>query len=260
LRDAAAKLGRQGDISVLLDVFGFSRPRVPPDPEPEPTEVSVRDQLDRLEGFHFHLNVIRVGSDNFTDDDDDEIDYALLKARRIYATQHVGIGRVMHFAVPVDLAQGYDNVTSDDEVAGLSDAWTGENDGIDLLMPDVLNVALGEGQLYGRSPVPGPCAFEDDKDMDGAVTGVWGADQTARTMAHELGHYLGLNHQNSVPGNLMCQSGFASDIRTSVRLELQQGQRVWTHCMVHAGLDLERRADVDTAVASAVSLVAVDAG
>jgi len=47
-----------------------------------------------------------------------------------------------------------------------------------------------------------------------------------------MGHYLGLDHQNSRPDNLMCQSSAASSITTSVVLDGSQGAIIKGHCFM----------------------------
>ena len=74
--------------------------------------------------------------------------------------------------------------------------------------------------------------------MEAATAGLWGSEQTARTIAHELGHYLTLEHRNDEPDNLMCQSGSASSTRNSTVLTNDQGSDMRDHCMTHGGCDV----------------------
>jgi hypothetical protein len=97
-----------------------------------------------------------------------------------------------------------------------------------------MSVPSNGGTLLGRSAVDGPCD-KDAKGMNGATCGLWGSEQTARTFAHELGHYLGLEHRNSQPDNLMCQSGQANSTRNSVLLTSGQGNAMDDHCSVDDG-------------------------
>lgn len=235
VRDFASCIGLKGSISVLRDFFGFFRGRVPPDPTGAATSVSLKRQISLLKGDHFHVNVIRIGSDNFTASDSREIDYAIFKLRNIYDNRSIGVGRVQHWGVLAADAQGLDNITNDDEVADVTNTWVVKNDGIDLFIPDILNVSTNGGNLLGRSPVGGPCEGKDDKGMNGAVTGIWGDEQTARTLAHELGHYLGLSHRNGSTNNLMAQSSVASSTRNSVNLTNGQGNDARDHCLVDDG-------------------------
>lgn len=240
VRALASCIGVGGDISILRHFFGFFRGVLPPDPTGAEVKVSLRRQLGLLQGPHFHLNVIAVGVDNFVDADDIEVDYSLFKIRNIYNQRQVGVGRIQHFAISVADADGLDAPTTRGHLEELTENWSVSNDGIDLFVPHDMNVASNGGMLLGRSAVDGPCPGDkDDKGMSGSVTGLWGSEQTARTMAHEVGHYLSLKHNHgddcptstSALNNLMAQSRCASSTRNSINLTTGQGDDVKDHCM-----------------------------
>ena len=234
LRALAGCIGIADNFSVLRDFLGFARGQLPPDPTGADVVVSLKRQFDRLDGDHFHLNVIAVGSDQFTDNDYIEIDYSIFKLRNIYHTVSLGVGRIQHWIVTTDDADGLDTPTSEDDLEQLTEDWTVPNDGIDLFIPHNMSVPSNGGILLGLSAVDGPCD-KDAKDMNGATCGLWGSEQTARTFAHELGHYLGLSHRNNQPDNLMCQSSKANSTRNSVLLTSGQGNTVDDHCSVDEG-------------------------
>jgi hypothetical protein len=240
LRQIANCIGVSGNYSVLRDFFGFFRGVLPPDPTGADVTISLRRQLGLLQGPHFHLNVIAVGVDNFIDADDIEVDYSLFKIRNIYTQVNVGVGRVEHYAISVADANGLDAPTTRDQLEELTEAWSVPNDGIDLFIPHDMNIPSNGGTLLGRSAVDGPCPGDkDDKGMSGSVSGLWGSEQTARTVAHEVGHYLSLqhNHGDNCPtttagqNNLMAQSRCAISTRDSVVLTGSQGNDIKDHCM-----------------------------
>jgi len=234
-------VGTGGSVSILRDLFGFLRARVPTDPDPTViAQVSLLNDLVSLKGKHIHLNIIRVGIDNFTAAEVDKIDYAIFKARNIYRTVSLGIGRVQHFDVTAADANGRDDIGSASESEDLTHEWTVPNNGLDVFL--VSNISAS---FIGRSPVGGPCD-KDDKDMNGVFGGEVnrGADGLARTFAHELGHYLGLSHNHgdddcpsttAGTANLMAQTRCASNVRTSVVLTGSQGTNVRDHCFVQDG-------------------------
>lgn len=234
LRALADCIGIDGDFSVLRDFLGFARGELPPDPTGADVIVSLKRQCDRLDGEHFHLNVIAVGSDQFTDSDYVEIDYSIFKLRNIYDTVGLGIGRVEHWIVSTQDADGLDSPTSEDDLEDLTRSWTVPNDGIDVFIPHNMSVPSNGGILLGLSPVGGPCD-KSANQMNAATCGLWGSEQTARTFAHEIGHYLALGHRNRQPRNLMCQSRKASSTRNSVILTSGQGGRMDDHCFVDEG-------------------------
>ena len=74
-----------------------------------------------------HLNTIRVGVDNFTVAEEEEIDSAVQITRNIYATVNIGIGCIEHFDITVADANGKDVIADDAEAKALTDEWTVHN-------------------------------------------------------------------------------------------------------------------------------------
>src|SRR5262249_9228582 len=131
LRGFANCIGITGPFSVLGDFYGFRQRRLPTDPTGVRVVVSVREQILSLRGRHFNLNVIKVGSDQFTTADHNEIDYAIFKVRNIYRQVRVGVGRILHWIVSTADANGLDTPTSEGDLEDITAAWTVPNDGID---------------------------------------------------------------------------------------------------------------------------------
>jgi hypothetical protein len=227
--------------SMMFDLFGFSRGRVPTDPvTTEKSQVSLRDLLTSLQGARINLNIIRVGVDRFTAEEFEKIDYALYRARTIYRQVSLGIGRVQHYDVRSADAGGRDDLGSEDEAEDLTHDWTVANDGLDVFMVD----NISDSDFVGISPVGGPCD-KNSKGMNGVVGGEVNRDHegVARTFAHEIGHYLGLphNHGDTCPSatsarnNLMAQTRCTTDVRTGISLTSTQGATMRGHCAVRNG-------------------------
>jgi hypothetical protein len=240
LRQSANCIGISGNFSVLRDFFGFYRRVLPPDPTKATVSISLLRQIGLLHGQHFHLNVIAVGWDNFTDDNNIVVDYSLFKLRNIYAQVNVGVGRIRHFVISVADADGLDAPTTTDQLEALTEAWSVPNDGIDLFICHDMNIPSNGGMILGYSPIDGPCpGNKDDAGLSGSTIGLWENEQTARTMAHEVGHYLSLkhNHGDNCPtttaakNNLMAQSRCAISIRDSTLLTSGQGDDIKHQCM-----------------------------
>ena len=141
-------------MSVLGDLFGFTSlkdstgstlpPTLPPDPTGATVEVSLKRQVDRLQGPHFHLNVFKIGSDLFSNSDKQEINYSIFKLRNIYHQAGIGVGRVLHSGVDSSKAGGLDTPTSKGDLRQITQNWTADNDGIDLFIPFNMNVPAGK--------------------------------------------------------------------------------------------------------------------
>ena len=234
-----------GRVSLLFNLFGFFRARVPTDPCSSATaQVSLLDHVNSLQGRHVHLNIIRVGIDNFTDDEIDRIDSAIYRTRDIYRTVNLGVGRIEHYDVLASDANGHDDIGSEAEAEDLTQEWTIPNDGLDVFMVD----NISDPDFVGISAVDGPCD-KDAAEMNGVIGGEVNrpADGVARTFAHEIGHYLGLehNHKADCPNtaaecnNLMAQTRCATScgggVCQAIVLTATQGNTVRNHCSVQDG-------------------------
>ncbi len=231
-------------VSILSGFFGFAQDRVPADPcSGAAGQVRVLEQIQSLQGRHFHLNVIRVGVDNFTGGDFEIIDSSLLRLRQIYRQADLGVGRIQHWDITAAQSNGRNNIGSRDETEDLAAEWTVPNFAIDAFVVESI------AGFLGRSPVNGPCD-KDSKEYNGLVVGLIGdgvvrtADGLARTLAHEVGHYLGLSHNHDddeCPGsaaglrNLMAQTGCVANACTDVELDGFQQTFASLHCFVRGG-------------------------
>ena len=239
-----------GTNSVLRDYFGFLRARVPTDPDTTVTaEVSVLDQTRDVQNQHFHLNVIQVGFDLLSDIDDgwEELDYCIYRTRNIFRTRNLGLGRVEHYEILSADANGYDSIGSWAEARDMWEDWGVSNDGLDSFVTRTRTTSVFSG--LGLSPVDGDCSngTNDDGNWGGDVA-TRSFDGVSRTFAHEIGHYLSLEHNhpddscpptNAGLSRLMAQTGCANNlpngIRNGVNLTSGEGEEIRDHCLVKEG-------------------------
>ena len=215
LRATAQCIGLSGQISVVRDFFGYRTKGTGP--------LSLGTQMRLLQGKHIHLNLIRTAS--FDVSQQKEIDFGLQVMRNIYATVNVGVGRIQRFFIP----PGHEVIDGDAEAKDLWNEYSVSNASIDVFLVRVIS-----GDSSGKSPVDGSCD-KDSKDDSGCVIAVEdNADglglTLGRAIAHEVGHYLGLEHEDELPDNLMFTS-----VLNGGKLYGGQGGVMVIHCSVNGG-------------------------
>lgn len=248
VKQLANCMGLSGQISIVRDFFGYAF-------HGYQGTLSLREQVGLVQGKHIHLNLIRVGIENFTDAHEREIDFALQRMRKIYAvpTVQLGVGRVQRYYITEAQAQDMcitSSVLTEDNAKEITDKYSVFNDALDVFFV----LEWGDSDTFGRSDVDGSCDKTYDLFyMTGCVVSIeTKRARTARTLAHEVGHYLGLPHPSSFfpqpplgvldsinPYNLMHQGGTVADAGIdpvdAVELSVFQGSIMREHCFVKRG-------------------------
>jgi len=217
-------------------MFGFRGGEVPLDPEGVSTAVSLKDRAADLAGFRFDINVICVGFDTLDEEGDafDKLDYAIYRTHEIFRSATISIGRIKRYRIDQPKAGGFVEIDSEAEAAKLYEKFGKDNSGIDVFI--VCKIWDG---FFGISPIKGSCISGHPED--GLLGGDIGREAIgfARTFAHEIGHFLGLPHKQTVPAcpspknlNLMAQTGCVSDIRNSVELDGDETGTMLEHCSI----------------------------
>jgi hypothetical protein len=221
LRALASCIGCPANFRSVRNFFGYaSGPPwnlAKPSQANLPQSLSVLKQMKRLKQKHFHLDLIRVGTDAnglLPPADEQNLDSAVQMAREIYGAIGVGIGRVNRWwLIPLSDHTGFDVIDDDCEAVDMINEFDAPGGGIDVFL-----VQAWAGDTVGITPAkPDGVAVESrENDFLG----------TARSFSHELGHYFGLGHENDKPNNLMCQSKPANPMPGSTNLNSGQASDI----------------------------------
>jgi hypothetical protein len=192
--------------------------------------------LDGLRGKHINLNIIEWGVDQFTEDDDEQMDWAILRAREIFGREWIGVGRIQWFGVNTADARGLDRPRTHSEAEDMTSLVVVPNDGIDVAVPKFNAMSDSEDSAAGWSPVDGPCEDKRGKH-NGCFVGMVAYDGTPTNLAHEVGHYLGLHHKMDDPLNVMFPGSYTGPSRM-VNFNRRQRKTMVDHCMMRDGLPI----------------------
>jgi hypothetical protein len=197
------------------------------------TTRSLKRHLQTMSGRSTDLAVILVAHENdfsgsVTRDQVTKAQYAIQVARDLYAQVGLGIRKIIWQRIPVADAGGYANITDRDEAQNLTDDWNGFGGGIDVFLVQSI------GDAGGWSNVDGPCDKESKNDLSGAVLELSGSRRfTGVLLGHEVGHYLGLNHANTITNMMGADTngdGIGEITSNSTQLTSGQGSTMRSHC------------------------------
>jgi hypothetical protein len=217
---AEQHLDKTGDLSINSDVYGYiyrgddgtmCGPLKSHDVLPgsgtaaQPTTRSLRRHLETLSAASVDLVMILVGHEpDFSGavdrDDVTKTQYGLPVAGDLYAQVDFGIRKIVWWRIPMANVNGYVKLDGESKAEDLTHDHSGPPGGIDVFLVQTID---GNGGLGPARP-PGP--FNKDRNLQ--LTGVLVALSSDRqwagqTIAHEFGHYLGLDHTTTIT-NLMC--------------------------------------------------------
>jgi hypothetical protein len=168
------------------------------------------------------LNAILVSTEMNPIFDLIEIQEALGIAAIIYGTVDIAVEGTLAGLISGSDAEDFEVIDSDPEANALAEAFTFPGQAIDVFF-----VREWVGPVAGLSPIGGPCS-KADPDSGIVVDLSTVAKYTGITLAHEVGHYLGLMHEAD-PNNLMFKD--VSQGSTKFLLPRQAADMI-NHCMM----------------------------
>ena len=161
-----------------------------------------------------------------------KVQYAIQVIRDIYARAQLGVRRILWQRIPLADAGGYANISDRGEAEDLTDDWSGSGGGIDVFMVQSIGDAGGWSNVYG------PCDKTSKFDLSGAVVELSSGRRFLGVQtAHEVGHYLGLKHDDVITNLMGVDSnddGIGELDSNSTNLTSAQRIKMHLHCSVRA--------------------------
>ena len=226
-QSAASCLGITGPFSVRRNVYGYIW-------GPMACRLSLNRQLTLIKDNAINLSLILVAhepdfvSGEFTQDETIKMQQAIDLMRKHYAQVDLGVRKLYWQYIPKSQADGY-SVVDDSEATDLTEDWSGDNDGIDVFFVTQVTDASG------WSKVDGSCDKEALCGRTGAVMQLINSDDwNGIVLAHEVGHYLKLEHGSDINNIMGVDDGDdTGEIDfTSTGLTTSQGNKMKTHCSI----------------------------
>jgi hypothetical protein len=237
-------LGLSGDMWVNTDLYGYiyrdtdgsvfgtldATDTLPG--SGAPTTRSLRRHLETVTGRAVDLVMFLVGHETdfsgaVSRDDVTKVQYGIQVARDLYAQVDLGIRRIIWRRVSVADAGGFIDIDGDGEAKDLTHAYSGPPDAVDVFV--VQNIAGTEGGLGPAHP-PGSCDKDQNLQTTGVLVQLIALDRRTLglILAHEVGHYLGLDHVETIT-NLMYPTAFPQ----STGLTTGQADIMKEHCFMN---------------------------
>jgi hypothetical protein len=154
----------------------------------------------------YGVNIIKVG--DFGAQEHADLYAAVDEMQRVYERRDITLRGVDRRIIGNALAGGYPTIDSEDEFRDLLEDWSVPNDFVDVYVVQDFNWSTFNGFA---GDIPGPASKGGRRDgvavektgyTDGAGVRRLSVTTLAQLIGHEVGHYLGLEHQETT-SNLM---------------------------------------------------------
>jgi hypothetical protein len=169
---------------------------------------------------YLDLNVVYVGYEDFAQGDYNKVGYAIDKyLPSIYGKVGLRLGAVSYYAIS---NWQWSSSIDESDTEALTDRYTVPDSGVDVFVVRTLHGAEGVSEQNGS------CDKNSSSGRTGVVVSLQGdCHNVGNTFAHEIGHYLGLEHCDE-EGNFMYPSSNSYD-----GIYTWQGEKMNQHCFVY---------------------------
>lgn len=248
LNTVCRALGVSGRVSFCGHILGFLADQnvpAPLNPDRPRSMISLTDYVHLLKVTYFNVQIIIAGSDLLNVNDRKAINYAIYRLRDIYRMAGIGVARVTRVDLTAANSQGHATVSTQADILQTGTDITTDGDFIPVVLPANMNVSVTNPNgtvsvTLGQSPIGGPCSPRTGPGQRSSVVGIQG-EGTGRTLAHEVGHFLGAQHPATPDNSLMTQTGSVPSGNAFDAVSINAGDEIimLRHCAMHPGLELK---------------------
>ena len=191
----------------------------------------LRSQITARVMLVYGVNIIKVG--DFTATEHADLYASVDLTRDIYEDRDITIGDVRRWIIRPADAGGYTIVDSETEYRDMLKRWSCANNDVDVFVLQDFNWSTFNGYAGG---IPGPASKGGDKDgvavdKTGYTDGSGNARLTVSVLGpligHEVGHYLGLEHQETTNNLMRSNTGNRGRL-----LDYDQYRKIFPHGFV----------------------------
>lgn len=192
----------------------------------------VRGEITARVMLSYGVNIIKVG--DFGSLEHVDLYAAVDRMRQIYEQRDITLSSVGRYIINDSLAGSYTVINSEDEVRDMWEDWSVSNGSIDVYVAQGFSWSSYNGYA---GDIPGPASKGGRKDgvavektgfTDSSGNARLRVETLAQLIGHEVGHYLGLVHQETTNNLMRSNTG-----NRGPALDYDQYRKMFPHGFMH---------------------------
>jgi|GEM_PF-3124179 len=192
----------------------------------------IRGEITARVMLEYGVNIIKVG--DFGSQEHADLYNAVNRMQQIYEQRDITLGSVGRYIINNSLAGSYTTLNSEDEYRDMLEDWSVPNGSIDVF---VVQAFAWSGYNGYAGDIPGPTSKGGRRDgvavdktgfVDASGTQRLDSATLAQLIGHEVGHYLGLQHQETTNNLMRSNTGNRGPL-----LDYDQYRKIFPHGYVH---------------------------